>query len=144
MSEGLAEDAATEGRSNGRRQAVVVGASVIAALGGLLFGYDTGVISTALLYITPAFGLSSMAQQIVVSSLLVGAVIGVIIGGPLADRFGRKRVLLGVTVLFALSTLACAFAPDPGTLTTSRGVLGLAIGSSALVVPTYIAEMSPR
>jgi sugar porter (SP) family MFS transporter len=125
-------------------QGVVVGASLIAALGGLLFGYDTGVISTALLYLTPDFQLSPMMQQIVVSSLLVGAVIGVIIGGPLADRFGRKRVLLGVTVVFTVATLACAFAGDAGTVTAARGVLGLAIGSSSLVVPTYIAEMSRR
>lgn len=139
--ENVTRNVAASGRGG---QAVVVGASVIAALGGLLFGYDTGVVSAALLYISPEFGLSSMMQQIVVSSLLIGAVIGVIVGGPLADRFGRKRVLLAVTVVFALSTLACAFAPDPGLLTGARGVLGLAIGSSSLVVPTYIAEMSPR
>jgi sugar porter (SP) family MFS transporter len=123
---------------------VVVGASVVAALGGLLFGYDTGVISTALLFLTPRFGLSPLMQQVVVSSLLVGAVIGVIIGGPLADRFGRKRVLLAVTVFFAAATLGCAFAASAATLTAARGVLGLAIGCSSLVVPTYIAEMSRR
>jgi sugar porter (SP) family MFS transporter len=123
---------------------VVIGASVVAALGGLLFGYDTGVISTALLFLTPRFGLSPMMQQVVVSSLLVGAVLGVIVGGPLADRFGRKRVLLAVTVVFAAATLGCAFAGDAAILTAARGVLGLAIGASSLVVPTYIAEMSRR
>jgi sugar porter (SP) family MFS transporter len=135
------QGAVTTGRTG---QGVVVGASVVAALGGLLFGYDTGVISTALLYLTPQFGLSSMMQQIVVSSLLVGAVIGVIVGGPLADRFGRKRVLLAVTVVFTCATLACAFAGGAGAVTAGRGVLGLAIGASSLVVPTYIAEMARR
>ncbi|RRO18693.1 sugar porter family MFS transporter [Saccharopolyspora rhizosphaerae] len=124
--------------------AVVVGASLTAALGGLLFGYDTGVISTALLYISPEFELSSVGQQVLVSSLLVGAVIGVLGGGPLADRYGRRRVLLGVVVLFTAATVACALASDAVVVTASRGVLGLAIGASSLVVPTYIAEMAPR
>lgn len=133
-----------EQRGTGSGRVVVVSASVIAALGGLLFGYDTGVISAALLYLTPDFGLSAMMQQLVVSSLLVGAVVGVVAGGPLADRLGRRRVLVGVTVVFTGCTLLCAAAPDPGVLTAARTGLGLAIGASSLVVPTYIAEMAPR
>jgi sugar porter (SP) family MFS transporter len=109
-----------------------------------LFGYDTGVISTALLYLTPRFGLSPVMQQVLVSSLLVGAVVGVLGGGPLADRYGRKHVLLAVTVVFTAATLACAFAGSAATITAARAVLGLAIGASSLVVPTYIAEMARR
>ncbi|WP_020500132.1 sugar porter family MFS transporter [Sciscionella marina] len=120
----------------------VAAASVIAALGGLLFGYDTGVISGALLYLTPAFHLTGTMQQIVVSSLLVGAVVGVVIGGPIADRAGRKRTLIGVTIVFTLAALASAMAPDIPVMLVSRFVLGIAIGTSSLTVPTYIAEIA--
>ncbi|MBE9376547.1 sugar porter family MFS transporter [Saccharopolyspora sp. HNM0983] len=137
------QDNDTGGAQPRNGTALVVGASIIAAFGGLLFGYDTGVISAALLYIQPEFGLGDMMQQIVVSSILIGAVVGVIIGGPLADRLGRRNTLLGVTVLFTVATLGCALTPSTGLLVLSRGFLGVAIGISSLVVPSYIAEMSP-
>lgn len=122
---------------------IVAAASAVAALGGLLFGYDTGVVSAALLYITPAFGLSSNMQQVVVSSLLIGAIVGVVVGGPVSDRIGRKPTLLAVAVVFGTAALVCAFAPGVTVLLLARFVLGLAIGTSSLVVPTYIAEMAP-
>lgn len=131
------------GAPGGGGKGLVTGASIVAALGGLLFGYDTGVISIAAVYLVPDFGLSDTAQQVVVSSLLIGAVIGVLFGGPLSDRAGRKNTLLGVTVVFTIAALGCGFAPEVGTLIVARFVLGLAIGVSSLVVPTYIAEMSP-
>ncbi|MHA6802373.1 sugar porter family MFS transporter [Salinifilum ghardaiensis] len=137
----------TARESNGPRRAsgsgLVIGASIIAAFGGLLFGYDTGVISAAILYIRPEFGFGDSTQEVVTASILVGAVIGVLIGGPVSDRAGRRNTLIAVTVLFILATLACALAPNVAFLVASRGFLGVAIGISSLVVPGYIAEMAP-
>jgi sugar porter (SP) family MFS transporter len=135
----------TGDRSRSRISAtmIVASASAIAALGGLLFGYDTGVVSAALLYIAPTFGLSTVMKQVVVSSLLIGAIVGVIAGGPISDRVGRKPILWTMTVLFAGGALVCAFTPNVEVLLAARFVLGLAIGTSSLVVPTYIAEIAP-
>lgn len=121
----------------------LLAASVIAAIGGLLFGYDTGVMSAALLYIAPAFGLSEGMQQFVVASLLLGAIAGAAGGGPIVDRIGRKRTLVIISTVFSVGALASALAPDPGMLVAARIVLGLSIGASSLVVPTYIAEIAP-
>ncbi len=122
----------------------VVGSTVIAALGGLLFGYDTGVISAALLYIAPEFDLGAGMQQVVVSALLLGAVAGALGGGPVVDRLGRRRTLMLVSATFTLGALLAAFAPDVTTLITARTVLGLAIGASSFIVPAYIAEIAPQ
>ncbi|MFZ0041165.1 MAG: sugar porter family MFS transporter [Solirubrobacteraceae bacterium] len=118
--------------------------TVIAALGGFLFGYDTGVISGALLYITAQFHLGSFGQQAVVASLLLGAVCGALIGGAVSDRLGRKRTLLAAAAVFALGALASAVSPSAVALVISRFVIGLALGTSSMAVPTYLAEMSPK
>ncbi|MBN9738233.1 MULTISPECIES: sugar porter family MFS transporter [unclassified Pseudonocardia] len=119
------------------------GATVIAALGGLLFGYDTGIISAALLYLGPAFGLSDQAKEIVVASLLVGAIVGVAGGGTVMDRIGRRRTLLGVAVLFLAGAVASGLAGSLTVLLLARIVLGLAIGAASVAVPAYIAEIAP-
>ncbi|MBK0867500.1 sugar porter family MFS transporter [Saccharopolyspora sp. HNM0986] len=127
----------------GAGRGTIIGASTIAALGGLLFGYDTGVISAALLYIAPAFGLSTGMKEVVVASLLLGAVAGAMSGGPVVDRLGRKRTLLLVSAVFTAGALLSAVAVDVAMLIVARVVLGLAIGASSLVVPAYIAEIAP-
>jgi sugar porter (SP) family MFS transporter len=114
-----------------------------AALGGLLFGYDTGIISGALLFIREEFALSDAAQQTVVGSLLFGAVLGALIAGPLTDRTGRRTTILAAAVVFALGSVAAALATGTGTLVVARFALGVAIGSAAASVPVYIAEVSP-
>lgn len=119
------------------------GATVIAALGGLLFGYDTGIISAALLYLGPAFGLSDQAKEIVVASLLVGAIVGVAGGGSVMDRIGRRRTLLAVAVLFLAGAVASGLASSLIVLLLARVVLGLAIGAASVAVPAYIAEIAP-
>lgn len=121
----------------------VVGATAVAALGGLLFGYDTGVISAALLYIAPAFQLSEMWQQIVVASLLVGAIVGVAVGGIVADNLGRRRTLSITSLVFTVGAVISAVAPNLPTLLGSRLLLGFAIGTASLSVPAYIAEIAP-
>ncbi|MBY6362497.1 sugar porter family MFS transporter [Rhodococcoides corynebacterioides] len=130
-------------RRSGPNSVVVLAASV-AALGGFLFGYDTGVISAALLYITPEFGLSETGQQIVVASLLLGAMAGVLVGSPLVDRIGRKLTLLFTSAVFALGAVAAALAMSVEMLVVARVVLGVAVGASSVVVPTYIAEIAPK
>jgi MFS transporter, SP family, galactose:H+ symporter len=118
-------------------------AALFAALGGLLFGYDTGVISGALIFIKREFGLTTAAEEIVVSGVLLGATIGAIFGGKAADLFGRRRVLLVTAAIFGIGALASAVAPSPTILIISRVVLGLAIGLASTNVPVYLSEVAP-
>ncbi|NJC72794.1 sugar porter family MFS transporter [Planosporangium thailandense] len=122
----------------------ILGPSLVAAIGGFLFGYDTGVISAALLYLSPAFHLSDTDKQVVVASLLLGAIVGVLAAGPLVDRIGRRRMLMAAAAVFGAGALASGFAPNAAVLVVARFFLGVAIGTASLVVPTYIAEMAPR
>jgi sugar porter (SP) family MFS transporter len=118
-------------------------AASFAALGGLLFGYDTGVISGALIFIKREFGLTTLAEEIVVSGVLLGATLGAIVGGKAADLFGRRRVLLVTAAIFGIGALASAVAPSPSVLIVSRVVLGLAIGLASTNVPVYLSEVAP-
>ncbi len=117
--------------------------AVISALGGALFGYDTGVISGALLFMTPHFGLTPFLEGLVTSSLLLGAAAGALLGGRIADRAGRRPMLIGAAVVFVVGTLGSALTPDIPILVISRVVLGLAVGAASVVVPLYISEMAP-
>src|SRR5690348_7441306 len=87
--------------------------SWISALAGLLFGYDTGVISGAILFVKTDFSLSTFQEEVVVAAVLVGAIIGAVIGGKLADRFGRRNVLIQVAILFIIGAIGTALAPTP-------------------------------
>lgn len=113
------------------------------ALGGLLFGYDTGVISGAILYIKEDFDLSPFLEGAVVAALLLGAMVGAAAAGPLSDRLGRRNLVLVAAVIFAVGALGAALAPGTGALLAARFVLGLAVGSAALVVPLYLSEIAP-
>jgi len=117
--------------------------AAIAAFGGLLFGYDTGVISGALLFLRPRFSLSTVMSEVVTSAVLVGAVIGAALGGFLADRWGRRLTIIAAAIVFVLGALGTAFAPVVWWLIIGRGVVGLAIGLASMVAPLYISEMSP-
>jgi len=118
--------------------------TVIASLGGLLFGFDTGVISGALVYLHQTFHLTAVTEGLVVTSLLFpGATAGALLGGPIADRVGRKQSLVISGVIFLFSTLACALAPSVGFLIVGRIALGCAVGVASVVVPLYLAEMAP-
>ena len=118
-------------------------AALFAALGGLLFGYDTGVISGALIFIKRDFALTTLAEEIVVSGVLLGATIGAIFGGKMADHFGRRKVLLVTAAIFGIGALASAIALSSFVLIVSRIVLGLAIGLASTNVPVYLSEVSP-
>jgi sugar porter (SP) family MFS transporter len=115
----------------------------VAALGGLLFGYDTGVISGAILFITKQFSLSATMEEIVVSSVLVGAVAGAIIGGALTGRFGRRKMIILAGIIFTASALGTALAPTVSLLIAARVVSGIGIGIASFISPMYIAELVP-
>jgi len=115
-----------------------------AALGGLLFGYDTGVISGAILFVKEEFTLTVALEGVVVSAVLAGAVIGAALGGPLSDRFGRRPVIITAATLFALGAVGTSLAPSVSLLIAGRVVVGLAIGVASLIAPMYIAEVAPH
>jgi SP family sugar:H+ symporter-like MFS transporter len=114
------------------------------ALGGLLFGYDTGVISGAILFITKDWKVSSFVEGAIVAGLLLGAMIGAALAGRLSDRLGRRRLIMIAAVIFTIGALGAATAASPGILIAFRFVLGLAVGSAALVVPLYLSEVAPK
>ncbi len=125
------------------RRHVAVSASVT-ALGGLLFGYDTGVVSGALLFLKKDFGgLTSFQQELVTSLLLVGAVAGALIAGRIADKIGRHITVMITAVVFILGVLLAAFSPTFPVLLIARIIIGLAVGSASMVVPLYIGEIAP-
>ena len=125
------------------RRHVVLGAA-ITAVGGLLFGYDTGVISGALLFIGKDFhGLTSFDKELLTSILLIGALIGALAAGRIADQVGRRPTVLGTAALFVAGVMLAAFSPSYAVLVAARVVIGLAVGSASMVVPLYIGEVVP-
>lgn len=118
-------------------------ATGIASLGGLLFGYDTGVISGAILFVQHQFSLSATMEEIVVSVVLIGAIVGAAAGGVLTHRFGRRRPLMWAGMIFTASAIGTAFAPTVAWLIAGRVVSGLGIGLASFISPMYIAELAP-
>ena len=118
-------------------------AAAITATGGLLFGYDTGVISGALLFIRQDFELTTFLEGIIVSFLLVGAMVGALSGGPLSDRVGRRPTTLLAAIIFGLGAMAVALAPSVVVIIIGRFLLGLGVGLASMIVPLYIAEIAP-
>jgi len=118
--------------------------AAVTALGGLLFGYDTGVVSGALLFVKKDFGgLSSFQEELITSLLLVGAVVGALLAGRVADLIGRRLTVLITAVIFMVGVLLAAFTPTYPVLLVARIVIGLAVGSASMVVPLYIGEVVP-
>ncbi len=122
----------------------VVRVAIIAAIGGFLFGYDTGIIGGAVLYIKKDLPTSQFEQQALVGVLLLGAVVGAAISGWTSDRIGRKWTKVCSGSIYVIGALGSAFAPTVTWLIIARGVLGLAVGSASFVGPEYISEQAPR
>ncbi|MGW8024307.1 glucose transporter GlcP [Staphylococcus xylosus] len=115
----------------------------LGALGGLLYGYDMGVISGALLFIRDDIPLNSFTEGLVVSSMLVGAIFGSGASGPMSDRLGRRRVVFIIAIIYIIGALILAFAPSMPILVLGRLIIGLAVGGSTAIVPVYLSEMAP-
>jgi sugar porter (SP) family MFS transporter len=118
--------------------------ALIAALGGFLFGYDTGVISGALLYIEPDFKPTGFEAQAFVGALLVGAVIGAAISGWAADAISRRRTTIIAGGIYVVGAIASAAAQSSWELIWARFVLGIAVGAASFVGPMYISELAPK
>jgi sugar porter (SP) family MFS transporter len=116
---------------------------MVAAICGGLYGYDTGIVSGALLSMTREFHLDHRMQEVVTAVILAGAVIGALLSSWLSERLGRKVSVLIVAALFATGAIGCACAPSLATLIAGRLFLGLAVGASTHVVPMYISELAP-
>jgi len=118
--------------------------SSVAAIGGFLFGYDTGVISGAILYIKQEYALSIIQEELIISMVSLGAILGAISGGPLCDRLGRKKIVLSSSLIFIISAIGLSLAGSVNGLIGWRFLVGFAIGVSSATAPLYIAELSPR
>ena len=132
---------ASESRSHAMR--MVIATAAIAGLGGLLFGYDTGVIASALLFIEPDFGLSSFEAGLVVAAVPVGAVVGAAFAGRLSDKYGRRILIIGSAVVFIVGSLGSAASDSEPVLVITRVIIGIAIGLASATAPVYISEVSP-
>jgi sugar porter (SP) family MFS transporter len=117
--------------------------TIIATLGGLLFGYDTGVINGALEPMKTDLGLTATGEGLVTSTLLAGAAIGAFVCGRLNDTLGRKKTLTILAVLFFVGTIGGVLAPTLEVMIPSRVILGFAVGGASVTVPVYLAELAP-
>ncbi|WP_181687090.1 sugar porter family MFS transporter [Halorhabdus salina] len=117
--------------------------SAMAALNGLLFGFDTGIISGAILFINDTFQMSALVEGIVVSGAMAGAATGAALGGRLADRMGRRRLIMLSAGVFFAGSFLMAVAPTVPVLVAGRLIDGLAIGFASVVGPLYISEIAP-
>ncbi len=117
--------------------------AAVAATGGLLFGFDTGVISGAIPFFQQDFHLSNSMVENITTAGLAGAVLGAMFTGRLSDIFGRKKTILSAALIFVIGAAWSGWAPSPESLIIARLFIGLAIGISSFSVPLYIAEISP-
>ena len=118
--------------------------TVVASLGGLLAGFDMGVISGAMLFINTEWVLSPFVQGWVVSSAIVGAVIGAAGNGILSDIYGRKKIIIATALIFIAGSVFSAVAPNVGCLIAARMLVGIAVGMVNFIVPIYLSEISPQ
>lgn len=126
-----------------RLNSILLRSTVVAALGGLLFGFDTAVIAGTTRALTEVFHLTKDGLGITVSAALIGTIIGSIFAGIPGDRLGRRDSLRGLAVLYVVSALGCALAPTWSFLVIFRFIGGLGIGGSSVLGPMYISEIAP-
>ncbi len=121
----------------------VYAVSIVAAMAGLLFGFDIAVINGAIVYLRDQFRLSELQTEFATSALLVGCVLGASFAGWLSDGFGRRRVLGLSALLFALSSIGAALPHNLAEFSIARFIGGVAVGVASMLAPLYIAEVSP-
>src|SRR3978361_2265546 len=129
--------------SPGQLTGAVLVVAVVSAVSGMLYGYDTGIISGALLQITKDFGIAEAWKQVIAASILLGAVVGALTCSYLSERRGRKGTLVMLAIVFVVGALWCALAPNPVLLSVGRLVLGFAVGGATQTAPMYVAELAP-
>ncbi|MGO2111689.1 MAG: sugar porter family MFS transporter [Pseudoclavibacter sp.] len=117
--------------------------SIVACFGGLLFGYDTGVINGALTPMSNELGLNAFTEGVATSSLVFAAALGAITCGRLSDAWGRRKTILLLAILFFVGSIFVVVAPGLGVLIVGRVLLGLAVGGASTVVPVFLAELAP-
>jgi sugar porter (SP) family MFS transporter len=117
--------------------------SCIAGLGGILYGFDMGIIAAAMIFVRNTFALSRQMEELVVSIVLVGAMLGAITGGSIADRIGRRATLVWGGVIFIVGSILAPLSPNVATLIAARALLGVAIGFTSVTAPVYVSELAP-
>jgi sugar porter (SP) family MFS transporter len=117
--------------------------SFIAGLGGILYGFDMGVIAAALIYVRDTFHLSTMMQEVLVIAVLIGVMIGALVGGTIADRIGRRKTLIAGAILFIVGSVIAPLSPDVAVLFIARTLLGIAVGFTSVTAPVYVSELAP-
>merc|ERR1712232_641821 len=139
--------ASNQSRSSSESSSVLsmfmIKAVAIASIGGVLFGYDLGVICGALPQLTKEFNLSDKQQEMVVSFLFIGCGFGAFVGGDFCDRFGRKRTIIITDLVFCLGGLVLMLAQNIGTVLLGRIVLGTAVSVSGIADVSYLTEIAP-
>ncbi|MFL6451086.1 MAG: MFS transporter [Bryobacteraceae bacterium] len=140
------EERASEEPEKSKTRGFRLFGTAVAAIAGFLYGYDTGIISGALLHIRQDFKLFHQMQETTASAILVGAVIGALACGwlfELFERLGRRRMLMLVAFIFATGSLASSIAPSATLLVCARVLLGFAVGGASQTGPVYVAELVP-
>jgi sugar porter (SP) family MFS transporter len=117
--------------------------TVVAAITGLLFGYDTGVIAGAILFVRKTFHLGSVGTEVVTSAVVLGAIVGAALGGRLSTRLGRRGSIMLMAAVFCLGSVATSVARSAGAVLVGRLVVGVTIGVMSFVGPMYISEVAP-
>jgi sugar porter (SP) family MFS transporter len=124
-------------------QAFIRRVSFIAGLGGILYGFDMGVIAAALIYVRDAFHLSTWMEEVLVIAVLIGVMIGALIGGTVADRVGRRKTLVWGAILFIAGSILAPLSPNVYVLFVARTLLGIAVGFTSVTAPVYVSELAP-
>ena len=125
------------------RRSFIWKVSFIAGLGGILYGFDMGIIAAALIFVRESFSLSTSMEEVVTSVVLIGAMSGALAGGSIADRIGRRATLLWGGGIFLVASLLAPASPNVATLIVARAFLGVAIGFTSVTAPVYISELAP-
>lgn len=127
-----------EDQANHQLSFAAVKMVIVAAIGGFLFGYDTGIVSGAMVYIRDDFGLTDIWQEVIISITILSAWIFSIIAGSISDHFGRKRTVIISSIVFTIGSLMMGFAPEVWTLLAGRFVVGAGVGLSSMIIPLLV------